>query len=1209
MPAAAEPHNGIEILHSAVPGRVRFRVPAMRRCPDSAQAVERAAMALSGVVAASADDLIASLLVRFDPSITDVTGIRSAVAASLRSNGEKARRGEEERAAGPPTPPITGRTIGNPGARLSDVSDTPDSYDPVNHAGAPSRSPQTWGPGRVGPTSYTLPPAPSPLAPNAQGPTPPAAHIVHQRVPGRVRLRVPRIRHRPSIALYIEERMRRTRGVLAATAAPEAASVLVYFDPTALDPGRILQLVEHAALESEAPRPVPVPAPPAPGRIARMAARVTHRPAPAIPLPLEELSPTWHSASVERTVAAFHANPDSGLTQQDAVRRLSSAGRNEVPDIPRRPRSAIVRDQVTSVPSLMLTAGTAFSLVTRAMVDAVFIGGAVIANAVIGYLTEDYAERTIQSLRHTRTPQARILRDGRRTKVPIAQVVPGDVLLLEPGHVAAADGRVVRADDLVMDESLLTGESAGQVKVTGAIQPPNVPIGDRRNMVFAGSAVQSGKGAAVVTATGLNTELGRIRTMIGEAPDTPPPMTREMERLGGILALLSIAACGVFAVAGLAMGLPTIELLAVAASLAVSAIPEGLPTVATTTLALGMKRMRAQNVVMRRLSAVAALGSGTILCVDKTGTLTENRMEVRSYVLGCGDIEASALGESVRFVRKGHAVSVQDEPVLQSALEIGALCTEAELQRPPSGGLDAVGSATEQALLLTSARAGLDVDRLRSAYALLEKVSRASGRNYMATIHRSPLGADEVLVKGAPEEVLALCSRERLVTADGPLAAKRRTELLAENERLARQGQRVLALARGRIQPGESWREQDRSLTWIGLVGMEDPVRGSARDAIDRLDAAGIRTLMITGDQPITAETVGRQVGLGDGDRIRVATAQAIRRSRDTGERLPDVLCRVSPADKYEIVQILRDRGHVVMMTGDGINDAPALKAADVGIAMGVRSTQIARDIADVILLDDNLTSVPTAVGHGRTIYSNIRKALRFMLSSNLADLGLVGAALVLRLPFPVTALQLLWMNLVTDVFPAIALAMEPAEPDVMRQKPRPPAEPLLSRPMWRVIGRESALIAAATMGSYLWALSRYGAGARARTMAFSTVTLGELAYVAACRSDRPQSARNVLFRGNRPLGWCVGLSAGAQLLTFLPPLRGLLGIVPLAALDWLVVAAASAAVLGGAEALKRLPAPAESEEAASGELHSLPAARRLRPAGELRAIPATPHP
>jgi len=477
----------------------------------------------------------------------------------------------------------------------------------------------------------------------------------------------------------------------------------------------------------------------------------------------------------------------------------------------------------------------------------------------------------------------------------------------------------------------------------------------------------------------------------------------------------------------------------------------------------------------------------------------------------------------------------------------------------------------------------VDAMRLRAELPRQELQERATGRNYMVSVHTRSVGS-EVFVKGAPEEVLQLCDTQQTLDGTIKLTRQDRKRILAANARLAARGMRVLGMAHSSLPPGAVWREGATPQAWIGLVGMEDPVRSQAHEAITQLRDAGIRTLMLTGDQRITAETVGRAVGLGENGEIGVSEAAEIEQYLESGQPLPDVLARVSPEHKFEIVRVLQERGHVVMMTGDGINDAPALKAADIGIAMGVRSTQLARDLADVILLDDNLTSLPVAVGHGRTIFQNIRKSLRFLLASNLSDIGLVGVTLFMGLPLPLTAIHLLWINLVTDVFPAIALSLEPEEADIMQRPPRPPKEPLLTRSLWKIISREATVIAAGTLASYFWGLGRYGPGAQARTLAFSTITLAEILYALACRTERSEPTRPP----NRYLAICLGLSLAAQIGAMAtPPLRRLLGMTALAPVDWLVTLATSGSVLGLAEAMKRLTAPAEPKALpAPGPMH-----------------------
>lgn len=989
--------------------------------------------------------------------------------------------------------------------------------------------------------------------------------IVHDRVPGRVRFRIAAVVKSPSIAVFVQRHIQKSDGVTTASACPLTGSLLILFDP-ALTNSAVLQ----AMLESLLGLPKAEPRSKSRGSSQARPNKGKTGAAAASARPQEP----WHNRSVEVVAQLLTTNPKQGLSTKEAIKRTRAYGRNEVPDISRRSRSAIMADQAFSVPVLMLSAASVFSFLTGAAVDALFIVGALMSNIALGYFTEDRAEKTIQSLRQARTTKALALRDGSRTRIDSDEIVPGDILLLEPGNVAAADARVAHAENLVLDESLLTGESTFQNKAAQALDPQDIPVADRANMIYAGSAVAGGKGTAIVTETGLNTELGHIRTLIKQAPDTPPPMSRELHRLGGTLALAAGGVCVVFGAVGLLMGMPLLEVLAIVASLAVSAIPEGLPTVATTTLALGMKRMREYNAIVRRLLAVGALGSATILCIDKTGTLTHNKMQAHHFVLADEDSEVTSSPniDGVRFLRNGQIVTPDDDPLLKLALKIGALCSFAELRELPNGSWDVTGSATEQSLLLAAVAAGIDVPGLQKERRLKERRDRGNGRNYMLTVYEDFQDQSFIFVKGAPEEVLALCQRERTKSGVSALTSLRRKSILAQNDHLASEGSRVLGLAHAASPRRQSEQERSVDLEWIGLVALEDPLRDEAQGTIQKLAGAGIGTLMLTGDQKRTAEAVGLAVGLGGDSGIQVADASSIEEYLASGQPLPDVLAPISPEDKYKIVRLLQQRGHIVMMTGDGINDAPALKAADVGIAMGARSPQIARDISDVILLDDNLESLPIAVSQGRTIFDNIRKSLRFLLASNLADIALVGACLLLGLSFPLSALQLLWMNLVSDVFPAIALSMEPPETDVMRQKPRPPKEPLLSKSLWKIMGREAGVIAAATLAAYLWGTGRYGLGARARTVAFTTVTLSEVAYALACRTEG-RNPRPVSRASNPSLTIFLGISAAAQVATVLfPPLRLLLGTTTLALTDWAVIAASASSVLRLTKSLQYLP-------------------------------------
>jgi Ca2+-transporting ATPase len=765
-------------------------------------------------------------------------------------------------------------------------------------------------------------------------------------------------------------------------------------------------------------------------------------------------------------------------------------------------------------------------------------------------------ERILASLREVGIPMAFVRRDGVERLLPRADLVPGDVMLLRPGHAVPADGRLIAVGGLQTNESALTGEALPVTKSLEPVTERDAPIGDRTDMVYAGTTVAEGTGEAIVTATGAKTELGRIRALVAEAQAPRTPLERQLDDTGRQLALASLGLGGGLFAAGVLRGLPALGTFRTAASLAVAAVPEGLPTVATTTLALGMRRMFERRMLVRRLNAVESLGSTTVICVDKTGTVTENRMTVeRWHVAGRDHPQADA--------------TPPPDPGLARALAIAVLCNEATVAVDAEGGLRTTGSATEAALVVAARAWGVDVDALRARQPRLAMSPRGDGRNWMGSMHAE---ADRrvVLVKGAPEEVLRSCTRWTRGGGDVGLDGPARRRILSANDRMAGEGMRVLGLASRAIEADAeaSW----DGLTWIGLVGLIDPIRGGVREAIAVCHQAGIRLVMITGDQGLTAVAVGRQLGLVRDGQVRVLEAGELARLAATAlrgvVREADIFARVAPAQKYEIVRALQAGGEVVAMTGDGVNDGPALKTADIGVAMGQRGTEMARELADVVLMDDDFGSIVAAIQNGRAIRANFQKALRFLLATNLAEvLVTFGAALVGRAQ-PLSALHLLWINLVSDVVPALALGMEPAEAEVMRQPPPVAGAALLSRDDLATTALDATVMAAATLAAFGVAWRGSADAARASTVAFSTLSSGQLLYALACRSgDRPGLSRP---RDNPILMAGIGGMLGLQAATVLaPPLRALLATTPLGLADVALIGAGAALPLLVREALK----------------------------------------
>jgi len=944
----------------------------------------------------------------------------------------------------------------------------------------------------------------------------PTVVAVSVAVPGRARLRVSAVRGQPVLAARLADRISGDTGVREVRANHLTGSVLVSFDPARVDARAVMAAVRRHARGVNGH-----------GNGHRTATEGWH------------LLPT--GAVLERLASPGPA----GLSSEEAERRLATVGANRLPMPEPKSPLAILSGHLTSLPVLLLGGAAALSLLSAAPIEAAVILAVVAANATVGYVTERRVERVLTSLQSTTTPRASVRRDGAETVLPAAAVVPGDVLVLKAGHDVPADARVIESLGLSVDESALTGESVPVAKVVSVPAGANGALADRVNMVHAGTVVADGSGLAVVTATGRHTELGRIRALVAGTGSPPTPLERQLDRTGRRLVGVSLGACAAALGLGLLRGVPLLEMARSAISLAVAAVPEGLPAVATTTLALGTQRMLRRGTLVRRLAAVESLGAVTVICADKTGTLTENRMTVDSWCVGRREY-----GQG-----KELAVEATVDFALARALGVAVLCNEAELAED---GTEGKGSSTEAALLIAARDAGLDYRAERRRHPLLRIRRRNDGDNWMATVHAGPAG-DVVMVKGAPEQVLARAERWLDDGVERPLTDDTRAELRRIYDRIAARGLRVLGLAVKTAVPAEAASDFD-ALVWVGLAALTDPIRPGVGAAIRACRGAGIRTILLTGDHARTAAAIYRELDLGNGAPHVFDASHVDEVSPDTLRTLVhevDVFARVSPADKYRIVRALQAGGEVVAMTGDGINDAAALRAADIGVAMGARGTDVARDVADVVLLTDDFDGIAAAVAQGRTIRSNIGKSLRFLLATNFSEILVTLGALAVGIPRPMSAIQFLWINLLTDVAPALALAVEPAERDVMGRPPRDPAAPMLSKATLLGISKDAGVLAATTLGVHALALARYGAGPRATTLAFSTLTSAQLLHALSYRS---RAARDAAGAGRSVLPGVVGATLAAQLAAMaLPPLRGLLGLTPLTLTDWALIIGASA--------------------------------------------------
>ena len=984
-------------------------------------------------------------------------------------------------------------------------------------------------------------------------------------LPGRVRLTIPGLRRQPERERPIEERLTRIAGVQLARANAWTGNVLVLFDP---DLCSVEQLMAACAEVGEPPAP---------------AARRWPRPggAPARPQVEQAAEPAvnWHALDAPEVARRLKVDPERGLATAHVAELRGRFGLNRMPEPAQPSLLRLVTDQLLNAPTALLATGAAISVATGGLLEAGLILTVLGVNAGVGAATERTGHAAITALRRSAPIRARVRRDAQDRVVEADELVPGDVIQLLPGDPVPADARVFDAQRLMIEESALTGESRAVEKIAVPVDP-RLTLADRRSMAHRGTTVVGGRGSAIVVATGERTAIGALHLMAAEAEAPPTPMERDLGRLGRWLAGGASSICGaVFGLAAL-RGSPLLHSLEVAVSLGVAAIPEGLTALATSVLALASGRLRRKGTLIRTLGAAEALGSVTVVCADKTGTLTENRMAARELYAGGRSfrITGPALAASGAFELDGRAISPSADPLLERSLLIGTLCSDAELQTGASGALTIDGSATEGALQVAAAKGGLPVADLRARHPRLESRDRAEGRRHMVTVHR--LGEQpEALMKGSPEEVLGLCDSVMLPDGIVPLDDALRDEVGRVNADLAARAMRVLGLARRVLPQPHQPDDLGRGYTFVGLIGLVDPVRPAVPGAIKALHEAGIRTIMITGDQALTATAVARELGLSRRGSLHVLeagdlstlNADALRGLvRDVG-----IFARVPPELKLAVVRALQANGQVVAMTGDGVNDGPALRAADVGVAMGERGTELARELADVVLSTDDFAHMLDAVEEGRLVRANVRRVLHYMLSTNASEVWVVAGAVAMGLPSPLTPLQLLWLNLVTDIAPGLGLAVEPRDPDLMHQPPRDPREPIIPRPLFRRVLFESAAIAAGPLTAYGVGIARHGRGPVAQTMAFASLLAAQLLHVPLARAgDAPAS------RGERPKNRALTLgllaSAALQLVAlFFPPIRAALGGAALGLADLGLAALAAVMPIAAIETQRRLTARA----------------------------------
>ncbi|WP_291684594.1 cation-transporting P-type ATPase [Bradyrhizobium sp.] len=865
---------------------------------------------------------------------------------------------------------------------------------------------------------------------------------------------------------------------------------------------------------------------------------------------------TPHGRSATEVLAALDVSFASGLSEQEAEQRLAVYGKNTIGSRQKVALISVLVHQLKSLVVALLAVAAAVAFYFREWEEGGAIVGVLILNTAIGFVTEFKAVRSIEAIRAMGSRSARVLRGGQTRPIPAERLVPGDIVLLDAGDVISADLRIVDAADLDADESTLTGESMRVAKSTDPVKT-EARVADRTSMLFKGTSITRGSGTGVVVATGMDTELGHISKLVAEAETEASPLEKKLALLSGQLVWLTLALTALIGGIGLLQGKDAFLMVEAAIALAVAAIPEGLPIVATLALARGMWRMARKNALVERLSAVETLGATTVILTDKTGTLTENRMTVRRIWLSSGEL---SVGER-RFEPADGSAPLRPDTIaeLQCLLKIAVLCNNATLGDVPT---EDSGDPMELALLRAGGLAGLDRRVLLNETAEIREHAFDTARKMMATVHRH---GDSYLyaVKGAPEAVLAHATRIAGKEREVPLDDRARNEWLARVAALGTNGLRVLAFAK---------RTQSRSddpafeaLTFLGLVGLEDPPRVDVPDAIAACHTAGIRVIMITGDHSVTARSIARLVGLG-GEAPRIVEGHELA-SLDgkVSEQFlqAQIFARVSPTEKLDLVRSYQAAGEIVAVTGDGVNDAPALRQADIGVAMGLRGTDVAREAAAMILLDDAFPTIVEAIRNGRVIFGNIRRFATYLLSCNLGEVSIVGIAMISGLPLPLLPLQILFLNLVTDIFPAFALAMGEGDRDILKRPPRDPKEPILGRAQWLAIMLYGSTLTAATFGAL--ALAHFGLGLDQQatvTVTFLTLAFGQLWHVFNMRHESSRLGLNEISRN--PWIWAaLSLCAGVLLAAaYVPSLSFMLHMVAPDIRMWGIIFAMSTAPL-----------------------------------------------
>ncbi|MCD4837296.1 calcium-translocating P-type ATPase, SERCA-type [Neobacillus sedimentimangrovi] len=869
----------------------------------------------------------------------------------------------------------------------------------------------------------------------------------------------------------------------------------------------------------------------------------------------------FHEMEIKQVEKALETDFSSGLTQEEVEKRIKQYGLNELEEGEKQSALLLFFSQFKDFMVLVLLAATLISGLLGEYIDAIAIIAIVIINGFLGFFQEHRAEKSLQALKELSAPQVTVLREGQWMKIPSKEIVLGDIMKFASGDRIGADVRIIESKSLEIEESALTGESVPVAKHTDRLTIPNPGIGDMENTAFMGTMVTRGSGVGIVIATGMKTAMGQIAGLLQSAQSQETPLQRRLEQLGKILITVALLLTVLVVVVGVLNGHDIYTMFLAGVSLAVAAIPEGLPAIVTVALSLGVQKMIKQNAIVRKLPAVETLGCASVICSDKTGTMTQNKMTVTHLWSGGQTWTVDGVGYEPRgdFYRNNQKVQLSDEKALQQMLIFGMLCNHSELKRKDDEYfLD--GDPTEGALLVSAMKAGFHRPKLLEDFTILNEFPFDSARKMMSMHVKDKHGRHFIVTKGAPDVILGLSES---ILWDGQtrlLNMETKTKVQNAIDHLASQALRTIAIAYKPISANTiilSEKEAESKLTFIGIQGMIDPPRPEVQDAVRECKEAGIKTVMITGDHVITAKAIAAQLGiLSKNSKVLDGKTLSQMTVKDLEDVVEDVsvFARVSPEHKLKIVKALQNKGHIVAMTGDGVNDAPAIKAADIGVAMGITGTDVAKEASSLVLLDDNFATIKAAIKEGRNIYENIRKFVRYLLASNVGEILVMLFAMILSLPLPLVPIQILWVNLVTDGLPAMALGLDRPEENVMKRGPRSPNEGVFSRGLgWKVISR-GFLIGLVTLLAFMHIYHNDPSQLQyAQTVAFATLVMAQLIHVFDCRSEKSVLSRNPF--GNQYLVWAVISSLLMVLVViYYPPLQPIFHTLPIAAKDWLLI-------------------------------------------------------